>query len=152
MVDLDPIDRRLLDDFQRDFPLTARPYAAIATALGVSESEVLARLARLMECGAVSRVGAVFRPHQVGYSTLAAIAVPPKRLEEVADLVNSCPAVNHNYQRDHKYNLWFVVTAADRDEVMAVLEDIRTRTGLPVLNLPLVEDYHIDLGFGIRWN
>lgn len=149
---LDETDRRLLDDFQHDFPLTPRPYADLAERLGTSEADVIERLARLQQAGAVSRVGAVIRPHAVGASTLAAMAVPPEWLERVAELVSGYPEVNHNYQRDHRLNLWFVVTATARDEVQAVMADIERRTGLAVLDLPMLEDFHIDLGFGLQWN
>jgi DNA-binding Lrp family transcriptional regulator len=148
---LDAIDRRLLDDFQQGFPLVQRPYAAVADALGIAEGEVLERLARLKRAGAVSRVGAVIRPHAVGASTLAAMAVPPEWLERVAELVSGYAEVNHNYQRDHRLNLWFVVTAAGACDVRAVLDDIERRTGIEVLDLPMLEDFHIDLGFGLSW-
>ncbi|MGE5505529.1 MAG: Lrp/AsnC family transcriptional regulator [Actinomycetota bacterium] len=148
---LDDLDRRLLNDFQHDFPLVARPFAAIADVTDQTEAAVMARLAWLRLDGAVSRVGAVFRPHTVGASTLAAMAVPAERLDEVAALVSACPQVNHNYQRDHRLNLWFVVACADRAEVAAVLDGIGAATGLAVLDLPLVEDYHIDLGFDLGW-
>ena len=87
---LSALDKRLLNDYQQDFPLSATPYADIARALGVTEDEVMARLQELKQAGAVSRVGAVVRPNTVGVSTLAAMAVPPERLDEVAQLVNSC--------------------------------------------------------------
>lgn len=149
---LDAIDRRLLDDFQHGFPLVARPYAVVAERLGIGEGEVIERLARLTDAGAVSRVGGVIRPHAVGHSTLAAMAVPPDALEEVAERVSGYPEVNHNYQREHRLNLWFVVTAADKEEVATVLADIERRTGIAVLDLPMLEDFHIDLGFGLQWS
>lgn len=146
------LDRRLLNDFQRDFPLSPTPYADIARTLGVSEDEVLARLQALQEAGAVSRVGAIVRPCQAGVSTLAALAVPSARLQEVATLVSGYPEVNHNYEREHRYNLWFVVTALHCAHIERVLADIAGRTGLAPLDLPLVADYHIDLGFDIAWD
>ena len=63
--------------------------------------------------GRISRIGAVLRPGCFGASTLVAMAVPAARLAEVAGLVNAFPGVNHNYQREHAYNLWFVLTAGD---------------------------------------
>lgn len=146
-----PLDRRLLNDFQRGFPLSPTPYADIARALGASEDKVLARLQALQDSGAVSRVGAVVRPHQAGESTLAALAVPPARLAEVAAVVSGYVEVNHNYEREHRYNLWFVVTAPTRARIECVLADIARRTGLTPLDLPLITDYHIDLGFDIAW-
>lgn len=149
---LDAIDRRLLDDFQQAFPLVPRPYAELGERLGITEGEVLARLSRLQHSGAVSRIGAVIRPNMVGASTLAAMAVPAEWLEQVAELVSGYAEVNHNYQRDHRLNLWFVAAAATVDDVRAVLDDIERRTGLAVLDLPMLEHFHIDLGFGLRWN
>ena len=143
------LEFRLLNDFQHDFPLTPAPFAALGEVLGVSEDAVLAALARLHERGAVSRVGAVFRPRSIGASTLAALAVPEHDLERVAQLVSAFPEVNHNYQREHHYNLWFVVTAPDELALQRVLHEIEERSGRRVLFLPLVEDYHIDLGFDL---
>jgi len=152
MTGLSDFDKRLLDTFQRDFPLTPRPYAAIAERLGADEDDVLDALGRLRDAGAVSRVGAVVTPHRAGASTLAAIAVPPERLDEVAALVSALPEINHNYEREHEINLWFVVTAPDRTRIAEVLDDIEARTGLAVLDLPLLEPYCIDLGFPLIWN
>lgn len=148
---LDALDRRLLDDFQSGIPLAPRPFALMAEQLGVAEAEVIARLQRLTEAGAVSRVGPVFRPRQVGASTLAAMAVPPERLAEVANLVNSFPEVNHNYEREHDFNLWFVLTAPDQASLERVLDEIGRRAGLPALDLPMLAEYHIDLGFPLQW-
>ena len=150
-MELTELDRRLLNDFQQEFPLSPTPYADMARDLGVTEAEVLARLEALKNAGAVSRVGAVVRPNTVGASTLAAMAVPPEQLESVAALVNGYTEVNHNYEREHRLNLWFVATAPDAARLSAVLDEIAARTGYEVLSFPLVEDYHIDLGFEMRW-
>ncbi|MCM8735598.1 AsnC family transcriptional regulator [Azospirillum sp. A1-3] len=147
----DPTDRRLLDDFQRGFPLVPRPFAELAARLGSTPADILDRLRRLTAAGAVARIGATFRPHRVGASTLAAMAVPPGDLAHVAALVGRFEEVNHNYEREHRLNLWFVVTAADAERVRAVLAEIKSETGLPVLDLPLEHGYHLDLGFPL-WN
>jgi len=148
-VSLKDWERRLLNDWQHGFPLSPTPYADIARELGVTEDEVLAALARLKSAGAVSRVGAVVRPNTVGVSTLAAMCVPPERLEAVADIVNGYAEVNHNYEREHRLNLWFVVTAADAARLQAVLGGIAARSGIEALAFPLLESYHIDLGFDL---
>ena len=151
-ADLTDIERRLLNDFQHDFPLSPTPYADMAQALGVSEAEVLAMLVRLKDAGAVSRVGAVVRPNIIGASTLAAMAVSPNELERIAALVSSYAEVNHNYEREHRLNLWFVATAPDSTRLQQVLDEISAGTGYEVFSFPLVEDYHIDLGFELRWS
>lgn len=145
--DLSDLEFRLLNDWQRGFPLVSRPYAALAERLGCDEATVLGRLSGMKERGHVSRVGAVFRPHVLGYSTLAAVACPTERLEEVARLIDAFPEVNHNYEREHTYNLWFVAAAPTRERVAEVLADIHRQSGLKPLDLPMVADYHIDLGF-----
>lgn len=144
---LTDLEFRLLNDWQRGFPLVSRPYAVLAERLGCDEASVLERLASLKERGHVSRVGAVFRPHVLGWSTLAAVACPPERLDEVARVIDSFPEVNHNYEREHAYNLWFVAAAPTAERVAEVLGDIHRHTGLKPLDLPMVADYHIDLGF-----
>lgn len=148
---LTQLEQSLLNDFQQGLPLSATPYADMAAQLGVSETEVLQALERLQQGGAISRVGPVFRTHSIGASTLAAMSVPEQRLEEVAELVNRFEAVNHNYEREHSLNLWFVATAPDQQQLDEVLAEIEQQSGVAVIALPMIEDYHIDLGFELRW-
>jgi DNA-binding Lrp family transcriptional regulator len=148
---LTELERRVLDEYQRGFPLSPTPYADVAAALGVSEPELLETLDRLARSGALSRVGAVLRPRAVGVSTLAAMAVPRERLDEIAALVNGYSEINHNYEREHELNIWFVATAAHDERLSQVLAEIETRAGLPVHRLPMLDDYHIDLGFKLQW-
>jgi len=150
-LNLGTLERRLLNEFQHNFPLAPNPYEIIADRLGTDEKSVLEALEHLQNTGAVSRVGAVFQTHRVGASTLAAMAVPEEQLEEIAALVSAYTEVNHNYEREHHFNLWFVATAADEKQLISVLEDIEQRTGLAVMALPMLEDYHINLGFELAW-
>ena len=147
----DSINQRLLNDYQQGLPLSPRPFRDVAKALGIDEQDVIARLERLTKSGAISRIGPVFRPKRVGSSTLAAMAVPADQLERVAQLVNGYSEVNHNYEREHEYNLWFVVTGEDERHVSRVIRDIWQRTGIDVLDLPMLAEYHIDLGFPLQW-
>ena len=151
VAELDALDRRLLDEFQRDFPLDERPYLTLARRLGCSEETVLGRLADLSANGMIARIGAVFRPHRVGASTLAALAAPSAELDAVAALVNGYDEVSHNYVRDHAFNLWFVVTGNSRERVRTVLAEIEAATGFEVLDLPMVRGYWVDMGFPL-WN
>jgi DNA-binding Lrp family transcriptional regulator len=141
---------RLLNDYQRGFPLCKRPYAEIAARYGLDERQVLETYRGLLAGGALGRIGVVFRPNTVGASTLAALAVPGADLVRVAEIVSAQPEVNHNYEREHRWNLWFVVAAPDEAGVAAALGRIGTATGRDPLRLPLVEEYHIDLGFDLE--
>ena len=145
------LEQRLLNDYQRAIPLTPTPWADIAKELGVYETTVLETLQRLQTEGVISRVGAVFHPNRLGASTLAAMAVPQDRLETVAAMVSEFPEVNHNYEREHEYNLWFVAVADDEFQLQEVLTEIEARCGFPVLDLPLEQEFFIDLGFNLQW-
>lgn len=144
---LDPLDQRLLDEFQRDFPLVPQPFAVLANTLGLPEHDVISRLETMQAEGRIARVGATVRPNTAGASTLAAMAVPEDRLTEVAARVGRDDGVNHSYLREHNWNLWFVATAPDIAGLEASLDGIRRDTGLDVLDLRLLRPFNIDLGF-----
>ncbi|RDH85748.1 MAG: AsnC family protein [endosymbiont of Galathealinum brachiosum] len=144
------LTQRLLNEFQHNFPVTSTPYADIAERLNVDESTILELLKELDEKSILSRVGPVFRPNRVGVSTLAAMAVPEHKLEHIADIISSYPAVNHNYEREHHFNLWFVVTAENQMILDKTLEDMELKTDIRIMSLPMEKDYHIDLGFPLK--
>lgn len=152
-----PLEFQLLNDWQHDFPIVPRPFAAMGEKVmrsgipgdGVDETAVLAALRHLSARGAISRIGPVFAPGRVGAGALAALAAPAARLDEIAAQVSARPQVNHNYQREHAFNLWFVATAPDRATLAATLAAIETDTGCAVISMPLQREYHIDLGFDL---
>ncbi len=144
------IEQRLLNDYQHNFPLVPAPYQHIARELKTDSKTVLDLLDELNSRGKVSRVGPVFKPNTLGASTLAAMSVPEDQLEKVATLVSDFPEVNHNYEREHDLNLWFVAVAADQNKLDAVIDDIQSRSGYEVMSLPLLKEYHIDLGFSMN--
>jgi len=147
-IELDNSDRLLLNRLQSDFPITSRPFLDVGRELGMSEDEVIARVRRLLEAGVVNRLGPVLSPTAVGGErTLAAMSVPPERLEEVAALVNGFEAVSHNYEREHHYNLWFVLSAEEPGEVERALAAIERETGIAVMNLPALEEYFLGVRF-----
>ena len=144
--DLESRDRLLINALQLGFPVSERPFAEVGAALRMKESEVLARLGRLLEAGVLSRFGPLYNVAEMGGAmTLAAMRVPDSRFEEVADLVNGYPEVAHNYRRDHRFNMWFVVACETPGGIAAVLADIAERSGLPVLDLPKEEEFFLAL-------
>jgi len=147
---LDAAGFRLLNLWQRDFPLVPRPFERIGADCGLDEDEVLARFGQMRAHGLIDRIAPVFRPNTVGASTLAAMRVPPERLASVAARVSAHAGVNHNYERENPVNLWFVAVATSGPALQGLLGAIEHETGLPVLRLPLLEEFHIDLGFDLR--
>lgn len=148
--DFSPLEQHLLNDYQRDMSLSTTPYADMAKQLGVSEEKVLQGIQSLQDRGVISRVGPVFRPNKIGVSTLAAMSVPKQDLECVARIISAFPEVNHNYEREHEYNLWFVVTASSVEHLDIVLYEIEQHAEYPLMSLPMLDDYFIDLGFKLK--
>jgi DNA-binding Lrp family transcriptional regulator len=147
---IDEVDARLIDEFQSDFPVAERPFRQVADELGITEEETFERVRRLREDLKVfRRFGAVLNPPVIGSSTLAAVSAPEDRFDEVAEVINGYRQVNHNYRRDHAWNMWFVVTAGSRERRDEILAEIEERTGCEVLNLPMLTDYYIDLEFPV---
>ena len=143
---MDALDRRIVNGLQGGLPIAERPYAEAAATLGLSETELIERLRRLLNERSLSRFGPMDDAERMGGGlTLAAMAVPGDRFEEVADIVNGFAEVAHNYERNHPLNMWFVVAAAERGRTGEVLAKIEQATGLPVLDLPKQEEFFLDL-------
>jgi DNA-binding Lrp family transcriptional regulator len=140
----------LLNDWQRDFPLVDEPFGAIAAACGCDADEVLRRYRTLMHDGAISRIGGIWGAGAGGAALLCAFAVPADRLEDVAAIVSAHPGVNHNYEREHRHNLWFVITGRDAAAVTQAVDRLEAQTGCRALRLRMRRAYRIDLGFDLR--
>lgn len=143
---MDEVDRRLINQLQGGFPIAERPFAEVGSALGLDEEEVITRIHRLLDERALSRFGPMIDVDRLGGGlTLAAMAVPDERFEEVAVIVNGFPEVAHNYARTHALNMWFVIATEDPGGLEPVVRRIERATGLDVLNLPKLEAYFLEL-------
>lgn len=144
------LHKHLLNDYQQDFPLSPTPYRDIAEQLGVTEDDVLAAFQSLSEQQMISRIGPVIAPNSIGCSALVAMAVPEYDLARVAALVSEYSEVNHNYERENRFNLWFVAVADNEAELKKVIADMEHKTGYPAMLLPMLVDYFINLGFELN--
>ncbi|HEY0634385.1 MAG TPA: AsnC family transcriptional regulator [Gammaproteobacteria bacterium] len=145
---LDTLDRAIINELQGGFPLCERPYAAVAQRLGSEEEELLARLQRLLDTGILSRFGPMYHAERLGGGlTLAAMAIPATEFERVVAQVNAFPEVAHNYQRDHRLNMWFVLATETPQRISEVISEIEAVTGYAVLNVPKEEEFFIGLRF-----
>ena len=151
-MQLSLLQQSIINKYQKGFPLVSEPFKQLAKELHCSEADVLTALDSLNQQNILSRIGPVFDHKKAGASTLAALAVLPEQLDKIAGIVNQFDQVNHNYEREHHYNLWFVVTAKDPIALNETLEQIEALTGLPVLVLPMEASYHIDLSFDVNFD
>ena len=141
---LDETDRAILNALQEGFPLTPRPFADAARALGIGEAELIARLARLKEARVITRFGPFLDAAAMGGAfCLCAMEVPRARFGEVVTKVNAHPEVAHNYERDHRLNMWFVLATETEEAIAAMADLIEEETGIEVLRFPKLKEFFI---------
>ncbi len=147
---MDDIDRSIINALQEGFPICERPYAAAAERLDIDEAELLRRIGALREQNTISRFGPLFHAERLGGAlTLAAMRIPPQEMDRIAALVNGHPEVAHNYERDHVFNMWFVLATESEAELLAAIKAIEMETGYPVYNMPKLEEYYLNLRFAV---
>jgi DNA-binding Lrp family transcriptional regulator len=145
---MDDIDRTIVNGLQGGFPVCERPFAAAGEALGLSEAELIERLKRLAADGVISRFGPLWHAERMGGGlSLCAMQVPAERFDEVAGVVNAFPEVAHNYAREHALNMWFVLATERRERIAEVLTAIEFETGIPVYDMPKIEEFFVGLRF-----
>ncbi|PZS12852.1 MAG: Lrp/AsnC family transcriptional regulator [Solirubrobacterales bacterium] len=143
-IELDALDKRLLNLMQGSFPIAPRPYEHVSAAAGVTEHEVLARVQRLLDERIIRQVTPIFDTRALGYaSMLVAAKVDPENPWRAANVINAHPGVSHNYLRNHEFNIWFTIATepdsplglGDTLEVLARLAGAESIRQLPTLKL-----------------
>jgi len=148
---LDALDAALINRLQGALPLVSRPFAAVAQELGCSEAELLDRLHRLLGEGTLTRFGPLFQIERAGGRfVLAALEVPQERYEAVTTQVNAHPEVAHNYRREHRLNMWFVLATEQEADIARAVHAIEVETGLKVWAFPKEREYFVGLHLPAR--
>ena len=143
-IDLDDLDRKLLNLMQGKFPLAVRPYQHVAGLAGIEEAEVIARVQRLLDERIIRQVTPIFDTRALGYSSmLVAAKVDPDNPWRSAQVINEHPGVSHNYLRNHEFNIWFTIATEPGSalglertlEVLARVAGAESIRQLPTLKL-----------------
>jgi DNA-binding Lrp family transcriptional regulator len=143
---MNELERAIINGLQGGFPICERPYLEAAERLGITEDELIAGLQGLLDRGILSRFGPLYHAERMGGAlTLAALAVPEADFERVAEQVNAFPEVAHNYARDHRLNMWFVLATERPERKAGTLRAIEATTGLKVYDMPKVTEYFVGL-------
>jgi len=143
---MNDIDRAIVNGLQGGFPLCPRPFAAAAKQLGLQEKELLERLRSLLAGGVLTRFGPMYDAERLGGAfTLCAMRVPAADFARVAALVNAHPEVAHNYEREHRFNMWFVLATKSDAETRRVAAAIEKEAGCAVMQLPRLDEYFVEL-------
>lgn len=125
------IENELAKNMQRSFPLEERPYAKLAAALDIAESEVLDRVGEWKSDGKLREISAVMEGSVLDYdSALVCGRVDAERLQETAAIVSEHPTVTHNYERRHHWNLWFTIAVPKTMGLERHLRALEYKTGV----------------------
>jgi siroheme decarboxylase len=148
----DEIDKKILNILQKEFPLTERPFLAVAEKCGLSEEEVISRVQEFKDTGIIRRIGAIFNGPNLGrVGTLCAARVPEEALDNFVSVVNTCSGVTHNYLRKNDYNVWFTVNMEREQDIDNFLTRLKSETGVTdILNMKTVRTFKINATFEMK--
>ncbi|WP_299675619.1 AsnC family transcriptional regulator [uncultured Roseobacter sp.] len=143
-MELDETDLRIINALQSGFPVTSRPFARAADQLGLREDELIVRLAAMKDSRVITRFGPFLDAAAMGGAfCLCAMEVPPDEFDAVTDQVNGFEEVAHNYARDHRLNMWFVLATETPVGIGEAAARIEAATGLPVYQFPKLKEFFV---------
>lgn len=127
-MSLDPIDKRIVGELQRDGRIS---YAELAPLVGLSPAATRQRVQRLTDTG-VLQIVAVTDPLALGYTAMAMFCIRVERdAQAVADAVGKLASVIYCVLSAGGYDVLAEVLCESNDELFAVLNDqIRTIPGV----------------------
>jgi len=132
---LDDRQRAVARELQGDIPVVGRPYREVAETIGMTEDEVIAIAADLLDRGIIRKIGAIVRHRQAGYlhNVMVVWAVPDGRIEEIGRRFSAFPEVTHCYERkplfDGRYSLFTMVHLhSQKDE--SLLKEMSELSGI----------------------
>ncbi|WP_306116771.1 MULTISPECIES: Lrp/AsnC family transcriptional regulator [unclassified Roseovarius] len=141
---LDATDRAILNQLQEGFPIDPAPFAVVAADLGITETDLIARLEAMKTARVITRFGPFYDAAAMGGAfCLCAMAIPPGEFDAVTAKVNAHPEVAHNYERTHRLNMWFVLATETKEGIEEVARRIEVETGHRVLLFPKLQEFFI---------
>jgi DNA-binding Lrp family transcriptional regulator len=148
-MNVDEVDRKILNIIQAGFPIDARPYRYVGDRLGISEDEVIGRVKAMKSSGIIRRIGGSFDSKKLGFvSTLCAAKVPEERVEAFNEVINAYSGVTHNYTRNNDYNIWFTFIGETEEEIDRMLRQVALKTGVRhIMSLPARRVFKIKVKF-----
>ena len=147
---MDLTDRKLLNIVQSNFPVVEEPYREIADEVGITEDDLLARLAELKRQNVVRQISAIFDTRRLGYkTTLVAFAYGEGDLHPGAIFINRHPGVSHNYAREGSYyNLWFTLAVPPDGDLAETVQWMAEKTGaIEYRIMPTIRFFKIGVNF-----
>lgn len=147
---MDDLDRKIINELQKNFPVCDHPFAVVAAKLETTEAELILRLQCMLDEKLLTRFGPIYNAERLGGAvSLCALAVQEDDFDFISEKVNTFPQVAHNYQREHELNMWFVLATETKNELDETIKKIEADTGLPVRNMPKLQEFYVGLHFEI---
>ncbi len=134
----------ILSIIQKNFPLVKKPFEQIADTLGLDEEEIINILKEEKQNKIIRQISAIFDTKSLGFkSSLVAFVVKKEDIDTTVEIINAHPGVSHNYERDHKFNIWFTIAIDPNSklgleksvEILAEEANVKEFIMLPTLKL-----------------
>ena len=107
---LSALERKILNCIQQDFPLESKPFEILSKQIGIKEGELLEKIKQLKERGIIRSFSVGISHRKLGFkSSLVALKVPSKRIEDIAKKIIQHQEVTHCFLREGEFNLWTVL-------------------------------------------
>lgn len=125
MSELDETNKKILDFLTKD---GRKPYKEIADELGLSESTVRKRVAKMAQDKIIERFTVSINPEKTGKKVMAFLTVTPtsqSNIKELSDELMKFPQVNEAFYMSGKCGLLLKVQVSDLLNLDVLIEKIR---------------------------
>lgn len=153
-MELDDLDKQLLNEIQKPLPYSSEPFDVIAQKLNSSVELIMEKLNHFKQTGILRQLSAIFDTRKLGYrSSLVAVEVEYDKLTDVAAIINKHPGVSHNYERENKFNLWFTIATPPGSNLKSEVDRFATLPGVKKIRmLPTVKMFKIGVKLDMGGN
>lgn len=135
-VELNEEDKKAVRALQRDLPIERRPFATLASTIGLREEDIIAKARVFLEVGAMRRYAAVLRHREAGFTAnaMAAWNVPDELVEQTGLKLAAHPSISHCYQRptypDWPYSVFTMIHGRTPEDCEKIARELSEATGI----------------------
>ncbi len=142
----DDLETKIINQLQESFPLCSQPFAKLAEQWQTDEQVIINKIQALLDQGILTRFGPLYNAEKLGGAfCLCAMQVKGQDWDTVVSIVNGFTEVAHNYQRQHRLNMWFVLATETPEAIAQIIQQIETQTQQKVYAFPKEQEYYVGL-------